>query len=429
MKHLITAWLAFCITTVAFANDQLVILSPHRKSMQDEFIPKFKEHYQKAYGTAVDVEWLDNGGTADAVRLLRTRFGKNAQTAGVDIFWGGGTSAFLDLSKDGHLAKSPVPKGLTATIAGVPMYDRTESWYATALSSFGIFANKKVLKLEGLGTPSHWSDLADPKFRGQITLADPRHSGTALTMAMIVLQAQGWDKGWATLTRIAANTRAFTQSSSDPIKAVVAGDAAASMAIDFYAQPKVDELGADKLIFTLPADETVLDPDPIGVVKGAPHAKVAERFVAFLLSDDAQKLLVLPKGAADGPRLSTLGRMAVTQSAYAATEGRRVNAFNPFKVKKFVALDPVKTVKLEHILGDLLGATQVDLQRDLAAAWTVATKGTQNAADIAALTKSPISEAELLSLSSKWDDNVVRNQTINTWTSNARATYKKIAGK
>ncbi len=429
MKFLITAWLAFCTTSAALANDQLTILSPHRKSMQDEFIPKFKEFYQKTYGTEVDVEWLDNGGTADAVRLLRTRFGKNPQTANVDIFWGGGTSAFLDLSKDGHLAKSPIPKGLPATIAGVPMYDKTETWYATAMSSFGIFTNSKVLKLEGLSAPHSWSDLADPKFRGHITLADPRHSGTALTMAMIILQAQGWDKGWATLTRIAANTRAFTQSSSDPIKAVVAGDAAASMAIDFYAQPKVDELGKDNLSFTLPTDETVLDPDPIGVIKGAPHAKVAERFVAYLLSDDAQKLLVLPKGSPGGPRLATLGRMAVTQSAYAATEGKRVFTFNPFKVKKFVSLDPAKTVKLEHILGDLLGATQVDLQRDLAAAWTVASTKPIKVENVDALTKAPMSEQELLKLAAKWDDNVVRNQTINTWTNNARATYKKIAGK
>ena len=429
MLHMITIWLSLCLSATAFANDQLVILSPHRKSMQEEFIPRFKDFYKKTYGTAVDVEWLDNGGTADAVRLLRTRFAKNPQSANVDIIWGGGTSAYLDLSGDQLLAKIPVPVGLSATIAGVPMYDKTQTWYATAMSSFGIFTNRKVLSLEGLTPPKHWEDLAGPKFRGQITLADPRHSGTALTMAMILLQAHGWDKGWSVLTRIAANTRAFTQSSSDPIKAVVAGDAAASMAIDFYAQPKVDELGADKLDFLLPDSETVLDPDPVAVAKGAPHAIVAARFVNYLLSLDAQKILILPKGAADGPRLATLGRMAVTTAAYEATEGRRVNAFNPFKQKKFVALDLNKTVKLEHILGDLLGATQIDLQRELAAAWMAVIKRGLKPEEVAELTKAPVSEKELLALSAKWDDNVVRNQTINAWANAAKATYKRIAGQ
>jgi iron(III) transport system substrate-binding protein len=429
MLKIITIWLSLCLSATAFANDQLVILSPHRKSMQEEFIPRFKDFYKKTFGTAVDVEWLDNGGTADAVRLLRTRFAKNPQSANVDIIWGGGTSAYLDLSRDQLLAKTPVPAGLNATIAGVPMYDKTQTWYATAMSSFGIFTNRKVLSLEGLTPPKHWEDLAGPKFRGQITLADPRHSGTALTMAMILLQAHGWDKGWSVLTRIAANTRAFTQSSSDPIKAVVAGDAAASMAIDFYAQPKVDELGTDKLDFLLPDSETVLDPDPVAVAKGAPHAVVAARFVNYLLSLDAQKILILPKGAADGPRLATLGRMAVTTAAYDATEGRRVNAFNPFKQKKFVALDLNKTVKLEHILGDLLGATQIDLQRELAAAWMAVIKRGLKPEEVADLTKAPVSEKELLALSTKWDDNVVRNQTINAWANAAKATYKRIAGQ
>ena len=429
MLKMITIWLSLCLSATAFANDQLVILSPHRKSMQEEFIPRFKDFYKKTFGTAVDVEWLDNGGTADAVRLLRTRFAKNPQSANVDIIWGGGTSAYLDLSRDQLLAKTPIPAGLSATIAGVPMYDKTQTWYATAMSSFGIFSNRKVLSLEGLTPPQHWEDLAGPKFRGQITLADPRHSGTALTMAMILLQAHGWDKGWSTLTRIAANTRAFTQSSSDPIKAVVAGDAAASMAIDFYAQPKVDELGSDKLDFLLPDSETVLDPDPVAVAKGAPHSVVATRFVNYLLSLDAQKILILPKGAADGPRLATLGRMAVTAAAYEATEGRRVNAFNPFKQKKFVALDLNKTVKLEHILGDLLGATQIDLQRELAAAWMAVIKRGLKAEEVADLTKAPVSEKELLALSAKWDDNVVRNQTINAWANAAKANYKRIAGQ
>ena len=429
MLKMITIWLSLCLSATAFANDQLVILSPHRKSMQEEFIPRFKDFYKKTFGTAVDVEWLDNGVTADAVRLLRTRFAKNPQSANVDIIWGGGTSAYLDLSRDQLLAKTPVPAGLSATIAGVPMYDKTQTWYATAMSSFGIFTNRKVLSLEGLTPPKHWEDLAGPKFRGQITLADPRHSGTALTMAMILLQAHGWDKGWSVLTRIAANTRAFTQSSSDPIKAVVAGDAAASMAIDFYAQPKVDELGTDKLDFLLPDSETVLDPDPVAVAKGAPHAVVAARFVNYLLSLDAQKILILPKGAADGPRLATLGRMAVTTAAYDATEGRRVNAFNPFKQKKFVALDLNKTVKLEHILGDLLGATQIDLQRELAAAWMAVIKRGLKPEEVADLTKAPVSEKELLALSAKWDDNVVRNQTINAWANAAKATYKRIAGQ
>ena len=77
----------------------------------------------------------------------------------------------------------------------------------------------------------------------------------------------GWDKGWELLAAIAGNTRSFTHSSSDPIKAVVSGDVALAMAIDFYAQAKIGDLGADNLGFVMPAGQTVLDPDPIALLK------------------------------------------------------------------------------------------------------------------------------------------------------------------
>src|SRR5690606_34102080 len=130
--------------------------------------------------------------------------------------------------------KTEVPR----EAAGVPLYDDSTTWVATAMSSFGIFYNKPVLKMDKLPEPMSWEDLAKPVFQGHLSLTDPRRSGSASAMNTIVLQSLGWEKGWQLLTEIAGNTGRFTHSSSDPIKAVVSGDAADAMAIDFYALSK-----------------------------------------------------------------------------------------------------------------------------------------------------------------------------------------------
>ena len=419
------------VSANALATEKIVVLSPHRKSIQDEYVPAFKAFYQATYHSDVEVDWIDQGGTSDDVRFLKAKFEKNPATSGVDIFWGGGTATFLDLNKDKLLAPYDLPanlkKEIPETSGGVAFYDASKTWYASAMSSFGIFYNKKVLQLEKLPEPKTWADLADPKYKGHLTLTDPRKSGTANTMNNIVLQSLGWEKGWEMLTAIAGNTRTFTQSSSDPIKAVVSGDAAAAMTIDFYATPKIDELGKDNLGFIMPEGQTVIDPDPIAVVKGAPNKIAAERFMAFVLSADAQKILILPKGAAGGPKLSTLGRMAINPRAYDETNGKRVSEANPFKAQKFMKLDLEKSTKLQRVFNDLVGAIQVDTHNDLKSAWDAIVKRGAKPADLAALAKTPVSENELLQLADKWGDDVLRNKTINAWVDFAKTKFKKLA--
>lgn len=432
---------------LALGKDKLVILSPHRKSIQNEFLPAFKEFYKKTYNTDVEVDWLDQGGTSDDIRFLRAKFDSKTKTAGIDIFWGGGASAFTELSRERLL----VPFELTpevnsqtpSSIAGIALRSDPATktpgtsngnkggaaftWYGTALSSFGIFYNKKVGTLEKLTPPTEWSDLTKPLYRDQMVLADPRRSGSAGTLNAILLQSAGWAKGWEQLTLIAANTKTFTHSSSDPIKAVVSGEAPLSLAIDFYATPKVAELGENNLSFTLPASMMVLDPDPVGIIVGAPNQKVAERFVLWVLSVPAQKLLILPKGQPDGPKLESLGRMSVIPKAYQESEGRRIQNFDPFKIQTAFKFDTDKAAKTQRVFNDLLGAVHIDTHPQLKAAWAAVIKNGLKAEDLATLSSMPVTESEFEALASKWDDGIFRNETINKWVEFAKNKYTKLA--
>ena len=415
---------------LAFATDTLVILSPHRKSIQDEFVPVFEKYYKDTFKTDVKVEWIDQGGTSNNIRFLRTKIQANAKAPGIDVFWGGGTAAFVELSRDKILDTHKLPADLAKQVpqsaAGVPLYDSTNTWYASAMSSFGIFYNRKLTQLQKIAEPTTWADLANPALMGRISLADPRQSGSANSMNTIIVQSMGWDKGWEILTAQGANNRQWTHSSSDPIKAIVSGDATVAPAIDFFALAKIGDLGRDNLGFALPEGKTVIDPDPVAIIKGATNKVAAQRFVNWVLSADAQKLLVLPKGSPGGPKLESLGRMAINTKTYADTEGKRTDGMNPFTQKAFFKLDVDKAAKLKRPFDDLVGAVLVDTHKELRDAWTRIIKNGSKPEDIAALGKPPVTEAELLALAAKWDDNTLRNETINKWVEFARAKYAKI---
>ena len=149
----------------SFAADKLIILSPHRKSIQQEFVPAFKEYYKKTFKTEVSVDWLDQGGTSDDVRFLKAKFAKNPATTGIDLFWGGGSATYVELENLNFFAPYSLNKELAAqvpqTIAGVPLFDESKTWYGTAISSFGVFYNKQILKFDRLPEPKTWNDLAN----------------------------------------------------------------------------------------------------------------------------------------------------------------------------------------------------------------------------------------------------------------------------
>ena len=433
MKVLLTLGvLFFCGSEVyAVAKDKLVIISPHRKSLQREFIPLFKEDYKSRYGKEIEVDWLDQGGTNDNVRFVRAKFAKAPKGIGIDVFWGGGDMIFSILAKEKILApyrlSAKLDKEIPREVAGVSLRDKDGFWYGTSVSTFGIFFNKKFLQLEGMSEPKKWGDVARPEYNGLLSVVDPRRSGSMGAMVEIIMQSAGWDEGWHLLTGMAANTRKFTHSSSDPVKAVVAGDVAAALAIDFYAYSRISSIGGDKLGFVSPKGQTIINPDPVAILRGAPHIKEAGRFVEFMLRADVQKRLILAKGEPHGPKYSYLGRIAVNPNSYKGHDKSKSLVLNPFKLQKgdFIVLDQVKSVKAVMVRKDLIGAIHVDTHRELRKAWHSAIRR-KDQKTLKEISRPPLDEKEFFQLADKWDDAVFRNKKINLWLESARQKYKRL---
>lgn len=412
--------------------DKLTIISPHRKSIQREFIPLFERDYKKRYGKEITVEWLDQGGTTDSVRFIKAKFAKSKTSAGIDLLWGGGELVFNMMDKDGYLASFELPastsKVVPNKIAGVANISPNKTWFGTALSTYGIFYNRKLVEGMKLPTPKVWSDLANPAFYDHISTVDPRRSGSMGAMVEVILHANGWNEGWRVLTAIAANTNKFTHSSSDPIKTVVSGNAVASLSIDFYAFSRINKLGADKLGFVIPKRQTVISTDPIAILRGAPNRKEAERFIEFILRADVQQRLFLPKGASNGPIYSYLGRIAVNPDSYKNLKSNDYLNPHKFKSSDLISLDGELAARAIIVRKDLVGAIHVDTHRELRQAWKAAVKAGDKDL-LKELATPPVNEKEFMQLTEKWSDGVFRNKKINAWVEAARTKYKRVLAK
>ncbi|HXG50362.1 MAG TPA: extracellular solute-binding protein [candidate division Zixibacteria bacterium] len=406
-----------------------MLISPHWEGIKYEFERGFRQAYQRETGRSVHFEWMDVGGTSETLRFIESEFKSKPGGIGIDILFGGGLDPYLALQKSGLLLPYPLPASLLEKIpsrlGGVPLYDPSHHWYGATLSGFGIVYNKAVLRRARLPAVTTWEGLASPELFTWVGSSDPRKSGSVHMAYEIILQAYGWEKGWRIITGLGANVRNFTSSASQVPKDVAIGEVAYGLAIDFYAWAQVKEAGADLIGYVMPGNLTIINPDCIGILKGAPNRKVAEAFLRFVMSEDGQKLWLWTVGTPGGPQRFELGRFSVLPSLYEASGNRTAVQMNPFKWQSDFTFDSKKGAARWSIVNDLIGALIIDQKQHLNRAWKAALAGGLTEQEWQRLAATPISEAEALELArSKWKDPVFRNQRINDWIEFARAKYR-----
>ncbi len=408
--------------------DHLVLMSPHSDEIQNEFESAFVAFYQKATGRDVQVEWLDiGGGTSSILRYIKSEFGRSPEGIGIDIFWGGGTAPYVDLSERGlcHAYRLPdaLLQRLPAQVGGVPLCDSAYRWYGTTLSGFGIVYNRRVLEILNLPIPKTWADLGAPELFSWVGSGDPRKSGSVHMAYELILQAYGWEKGWEVMTTMGANVRNFGASGSYAPKEVAVGEVAYGLSIDFYAWAQAAEVGDDYVGFVMPDNLTIVNPDGIAILKGAPNLEVAQAFLEFVMSDAGQKLWFLKKGSPGGPVNKQLNRFTVLPDLYTRYRDDAAVKLNPFEWRSDLIYDAERGSGRWRVLNDLIGVMIIDSHRALQAAWKDAMKDGVSKEERRALAAVPVSEDEALALAQAWDDAEVRNRTMAAWTDFARAKY------
>ena len=422
------------LPTALFAQDELIIISPHPEGIETEFGNNFEKWYKEQTGRTVKTDWRDVGGSSSNYRFIESEFKRVPDGINVDIFFGGGTDNYLRLSNNGWLHPYKLPEAqlrqMTQSFQGISLYDAEHQWYGAALSSFGIMHNEELRDMLSLPKVSAWQDLGDVALLGKIGAADLRESGSAHMVYEIILQTLGWDEGFALLTKIGGNVRGFSAGANAIPTDVVAGQVIYGLAIDFYAYGQIAVVGADKIKYIVPADGAVVNADPIAILKGAPNLPVAQKFLEFVLSEDAQKLWMLRDTDPEGPKWKGgLNRASVLPALYEKL-GDRSTVPNPFTMEGTpFQYNSDKGSKRWDLVNELFGVLIINSHKDLVNAWKAIRKCKDPAkrdAAIAVLTKMPITEEEAMELATgAWKDSTVRNEKIKEWGQFAKEKYKE----
>ena len=426
----------FCLVVfpiLSYAQDELVIISPHPEGIETEFGTNFEKWYQEQTGSTVKTDWRDVGGTSSNYRFIESEFKRVPEGIGIDIFFGGGTDNYLRLSNMGWLHAYKLPEAqlteMMQSFQGIPLYDAEHQWYGAALSSFGIMYNEELREMLQLPKATAWEDLGDLALLGRIGAADPRESGSAHMVYEIILQTLGWEAGFALLTKIGGNVRGFSAGANAIPTDVVAGQVIYGLAIDFYAYGQIAVVGADKIKYVVPADGAVVTADPIAILKGAPNLTVAQKFLEFVLSENAQRLWMLRDTDPEGPTWKGgLNRASVLPALY-DTLGERCIVPNPFAMEGTpFRYDSDKGGARWDLVNGLFGVLIIDTHKDLVNAWKAIQKCKDPAkrdAAIAALTKMPITETEAMQMAATdWKDPSIRNEKIKEWGQFAKEKFK-----
>jgi iron(III) transport system substrate-binding protein len=342
-------------------TDRVIIVTPHVEGIKREFAQAFSDYYSQKFNRQVLVDFRDVGGANEIVQSFnhsKSLF-NSSKTYGIDVVWGGGDFVFdKQLKPGGFLSPIPPTDPMTAFLKsvfphrvenGITLYDESPagpSWFAAALSSFGILYNKDVVRYLNAPSPTTWDDLADPRYFDWIILANPTQSGSARAAFMFIVESKmvaaaqnhadenaAWAQGMGLIRLIASNTRSFMDGANTLPAVVSSGDAAAAMVIDYYGRSQVAAISADnasRLAYIEPRGATAYSSDPIALVAGAPHREVAERFIRFVLSPQGQKLWFTPAASPGGPRETTLWRLPAAPGAYADRNHLPYNV-NPFE--------------------------------------------------------------------------------------------------
>ena len=416
----------------ASVEDKLVIISPHWEGIQTEFTRAFREWYENRVGKQISLDWIDSGGTSSDFRFIESEFQRVPEGIGLDLFFGGGTDYYLKLADRGLLLPYKLPaeqlQRIPQELFGIPVYDSEYRWYGTALSSFGIMYNEELRQLLGLPKVKTWKDLTHPELMGRVGAADPRESGSAHMIYEIILQGYGWEKGFALITQLGANVRMFPAASSRIPIDVTSGQVIYGMAIDFYAHGQIAVFGNDTIGYIVPPDASVVSPDSIGILKGAPNLEMAQMFIEFVLSDEGQKLWMLRDTDPEGPKEFELNRSSVIPALYDEL-GKRCVVSNPFQLDLTpIRYDAEKGGKRWDIVSDLIGALVIDPHKDLVDAWKAINKSKdkeKREAAIRKLVELPITEEEAMRIAqNEWQMPDFRNAKLKEWRQFATQKFK-----
>ncbi len=201
-----------------------------------------------------------------------------------DVFWSGDCARSALLKKEGALEPYRIP---TAEAVGAEWRDASFAWTGFGARVRVIVYNTKKVK----DPPRTVAELADPKWKGRIAVANPLFGTTAAHVAALA-QTRGEEATLRLFAALRANEVRFVGGNSHVRDLVARGDCDAGLTDTddvWIGKQRGDPI--DLLYPDQDGDGTLVIPNSAALLKGAPRAAQGKRFLDWLLRPETEALL------------------------------------------------------------------------------------------------------------------------------------------
>lgn len=258
----------------AAESGTVVVYAAHGPEVTGPIIAAFEKAHPE-----IDVQLTASPGTGELI----SRVESEAKNPLGDVAWGGSSENY-DAAAKGTFAAVEL-KNDAATVVQDPKHE----WHATDALFQAIAVNTD--RVADGEHPSSFADLTDPKWKdaGRIAFANPRSSGTSYSLLAAMVSEYDWDY----LDDFLPNA-AVVDGSSQMFDGVRTGEYALGFINEDLGSTWIEEGAPIELIY--PDDVVSNQIGVAAIIEGAKHPKAAETFVDYLMSEEAQKILVSEVG-------------------------------------------------------------------------------------------------------------------------------------
>jgi iron(III) transport system substrate-binding protein len=254
---------------------ELVIYSGRSEELVGPLIERFEAE------SDLDVQ-VQYAGTTDLAATIL----EEGDASPADVFFAQDAGALGAVGAEGRLAALPAE-----TLTKVP-----ERFVADDRDWVGVSGRARVVAydtrtLQENDLPTSIDGFTDPAWSGRIGWAPTNASLQSFVTAYRVLRGDDAAKAW--LEGIQANQPKVYEGNDAVLAAIAAGEVEVGFVNHYYLMRQLDEQGEDFPVrnFFLPGGDpgSLVNVAGVGILTTAPHAEAAQRFVDFLLEEEAQR--------------------------------------------------------------------------------------------------------------------------------------------
>ncbi|MEP7099353.1 MAG: putative 2-aminoethylphosphonate ABC transporter substrate-binding protein [Burkholderiales bacterium] len=249
-------------------------------TLEKEQLDPYKRAFEKD-NPNVNIAWLRE---SPGILLARLIAEKDAPKA--DIVWGVPAMHIMTLNTM-NMIQPYQPKGAEALkpmfrdTSNPPVWTGMDTWMTV------VCFNTVEAKKRNLPAPKTWADLANPVYRGQITMPNPISSQTGYLAVNTWIQNMGEANAWKYMDAVHANVAMYTHSGSKPCKLAATGEYAIGISTDITA-PQLKTKGAP-IDIIVPSNQAGWEIEATAIIKNTPRLEAARALADWSVTRQANE--------------------------------------------------------------------------------------------------------------------------------------------